>query len=109
MKKNNFITTEVWQKLFPLKVGDRVRVTQLCLLRRRKNDEFYKVEVGMIGVVTRAEISKEWKKTMVFNSKCYPPAILKETLVGVKFPERDNVTTAFRMCELERVEDDEES
>ena len=107
MKKNDTITTEVWQKLFPLKVGDKVRVCKLCALNRKAKDNFYTVEIGMIGVVTRAKISQEWKEHMVSKAKCYPPIILKETLVGVQFPEREKITTAFRRCELERIDDEE--
>jgi len=99
---------KVWDYLlFPLRERDRVRYCRNLGHHRSVNS---KKVFGKVGIIISIGIEKSWKEAMVYKSKCYPSAILKEEMIKVHFPipEMKGINFALRKNEVERVIEGEE-
>ena len=92
---------KVWNKIFPLKIGNKVRyVKNLYQLGDISRNQYF----GRIGEVVEF-VEDSWKEHMIEHN-CYPSSIRNERMFTVKF--KGNTTWyAFRRAELRRVEDEE--
>jgi len=100
MVTKNRKANKVWTRIFPLRIGDRVRyVRNLGRQKPRPADK----HLGEIGKIV-AFVEDEWKEKMVYQWGNYPRTILKETMFTVAFSINDS-WYAFRREEIEVVED----
>lgn len=98
MPFSNLKVNEVWNKLFPFRVGEKVRYT------KSPDASTISPEIdGTIGTIVSVGVEMQWKIDMVLKWKCYPPSILKEKMYKVVFPQKKGSSFALRESELERI------